>query len=161
MASTLDLLKLLNEHRVLYVLVGGLAGVIHGSQLVTEDVDICAPLDNENLARVLAALRDINPKFRMHPDRPPLPQDRAKLAGFKNLYLDTDLGQIDILSEIVAVGAYDEVACHTITVVLDGMECRVLNLDTLIATKKALGRPRDLQAVKELEAIRERIRIHE
>ncbi len=161
MASTLDLLERLNKHAVEYVLVGGVAAVVHGSQLVTGDVDICAPLDAPNLARIVAALSDLQTKFRMTPDRRPLPLEPEELAGFKNLYLETDLGQLDILSEIAGVGDYSAVALHTVTLDLGGTTCRVLDLDALILSKKALGRPRDLQAVIELEAIRQGIRSNE
>ena len=158
MASTLDLLKRLNEHDVEYVLVGGVAAVVHGSQLVTGDVDICAPLDELNLAKIIAALAGLHPKYRMAPDRRPLPSDPGQLAGFKNLYLETDLGQLDILSEITGVGAYAEVVLHTISLDLGGAMCRVLDLDALIRSKKAMGRPRDRQAVIELEAICQRLK---
>ena len=157
MASTLDLLEQLNRHAVEYVLVGGVAAVVHGSQLVTGDVDICAPLDATNLVKIVAALSDRQAKFRMTPDRRPLPMEAEKLLGFKNLYLETDLGQLDILSEISGVGDYSVVAMHTVTMDLGGATCRILDLDTLIQSKKALGRPRDLQAVIELEAIRLRM----
>jgi hypothetical protein len=65
MASTLDCLKLLSAYDVEYVVVEGVAGVLHGSQLVTEDVDICAPLTIANLEKILAALRGRNPRFRL------------------------------------------------------------------------------------------------
>ncbi len=161
MASTLDLLERLNKYAVEYVLVGGVAAVVHGSQLVTGDVDICAPLDAPNLAKIVAALSDLQAKFRMTPDRRPLPMEPEKLAGFKNLNLETNLGQLDILSEIAGVGDYASVALHTITLDLGGAICRILDLDTLIQSKKALGRPRDLQAVIELEAIRQRLKLNQ
>jgi hypothetical protein len=50
MASTLDLLKRLSDHGVKYVLVEGMACVVHGSQVVTQDVDICASLTPENMS---------------------------------------------------------------------------------------------------------------
>jgi predicted nucleotidyltransferase len=158
MASTLDLLKQLNECGVEYVLVGGVAAVVHGSQLVTGDVDVCAPLDEPNLARIVAALLGLQPKFRLTPDRHPLPSETSKLAGFKNLYLETDLGQLDLLSEITGVGTYAEVSMHAISIDLGGITCQVLDLDALIQSKQALGRPRDRQAVIELEAIRQRLK---
>jgi len=161
MASTLDLLERLNKHAVEYVLVGGVAAVVHGSQLVTGDVDICSPLEAPNLARIVAALSGLQARFRMTPDRRPLPLEPERLAGFKNLYLETDLGQLDVLSEIAGVGDYGAVASHTVTLDLGATTCRILDLDTLILSKKALGRPRDLQAVIELEAIRQHIRSKE
>jgi hypothetical protein len=103
MASTLDLLKRLNDHQVEYVLVDGMACVIHGSLVVTQDVDICAPLTLENLSRLLAALAGVHPRFRTDRDLRPLPDEPEKLEGFKNLYLITDLGQLDVLSEIAGV----------------------------------------------------------
>ena len=158
MASTLDLLKSLNDHQVQYVLVGGMACVIHGSQVVTQDVDICAPLTQENLSRFLAALAGAHPRFRTARDLHSLPDQPEKLEGFKNLYLVTDLGQLDVLSEITGVGAYSEVEQHTIQVDLEGIQCNVLDLDTLITAKKAMNSPKDVQTVIELEAIRERLR---
>jgi hypothetical protein len=158
MASTLDLLKILSEHQVQYVLVGGMACVFHGSQIVTQDVDICAPLTPENLSRLLAALAGVHPWFRMAPDLQPLPDTPDKLAGFKNLYLQTDFGQLDVLSEIAGVGEYFELERHTIQMDLGGALCQILDLDTLIVAKGAMTSPKDHQAVIELEAIRERLR---
>jgi predicted nucleotidyltransferase len=160
MATTLDLLKRLADRNVELVVVGGLAGIIHGSALVTEDVDVCAPLTPENLSRILAALRELHPRFRMNPGHPPLPDDAAKLAGFKNLYLMTDLGQIDLMSEISGLGPYADVAGHAVTVDVGGVRYSVLSLEGLIRSKKALGRPKDLRAARELEALRQRNRGH-
>jgi hypothetical protein len=158
MASTLDLLKRLNDNGVAYVVVGGLAGVAHGSGLVTEDVDVCAPLDRENLVRIWAALDGLNPRWRMSPEQPRPPDSPDSLVGYKNLYLITDLGQIDFLSEITGVGPYEDVSRCSISVDLGGVVCRVLDLDTLIHSKRAMGRPKDHQAAIELEALRDRIR---
>jgi hypothetical protein len=158
MASTLDLLKRLNIHRVQYVLVGGIACVIHGSQVVTQDVDICAPLDPKNISRLLSALRDVHPRFRTALDLRPLPEEPEKLAGFKNLYLLTDLGPLDVLSEISGVGGYAVVEKHAIQVDLEGAPCRVLDLDTLIIAKRAMNSPKDRRVLIELEAIRQRLR---
>jgi hypothetical protein len=160
MASTLDILKRLNEHQAVYVLVGGMACVIHGSQVVTQDVDICAPLTLENLRRLCAALQDIHPRFRMTRELHPLPQNPEELDKFKNLYLLTDLGQLDILSEITGIGKYSEVERHIIRIDLGGTFIKVLDLDTLIIAKQAMNTPKDRQVVLELSSIRERL-IHQ
>ena len=158
MASTLDFLKRLTDHNVEFVVVGGMAGILHGSSLVTQDLDLCAPMTPENINHILQALREIHPRFRMHPDRPPLPEDPARLAGFKNLYISTDLGEIDFLAEITGVGDFDTVSQSAIKVRVSGVECRVIDIDSLILAKRAMGRAKDQQAAIELESIRDRDR---
>ncbi|MEE9293779.1 MAG: nucleotidyltransferase [Phycisphaerae bacterium] len=156
MDSTLDFLKRLDEQGARFVVVGGVAGVAHGSTLVTEDLDVCAPLTRENLAKILAALRGLHPCWRMTQNHRPLAENPTELAGYKNLYLTTDLGQIDIISEIAGVGDFADVVHESITLDLGPVSCRVLDLGALIRSKRALARPKDLQAAAELEAIRER-----
>ena len=90
-------------------------------------------------------------------DLPPLPEEPEKLDGFRNLYLVTDLGPLDVLSEITGVGGHSEVERHAFGVDLEGVRCRVLDLDTLIRAKRALNSPKDRQAAIELEAIRQRL----
>lgn len=158
MGSTLEILKRLCEHGVDFVVVGGLAGVAHGSSLVTEDLDVCAPMSSQNLSRILAALADLRPRWRMLPARPPVPFEPSKLESFKNLYILTDWGQVDFLSEIAGIGDYEKVAQHCVTLDIGGASCRVLSLDALIEAKRAIGRPKDIQAAVELEAIRDRSR---
>lgn len=81
---------------------------------------------------------------------------RHSCGGLKNLYLDTDYGQLDCLGEIKGVGGFDVVKEHSMVIDLDYGRCRMLDLDTLIKAKKAMGEPCDLQAVAELTAIRKR-----
>lgn len=154
MDSLLQILKRLNDCGVDYILVGGMAAVAHGSPMMTRDVDICAPLAELNLSKILNALRGIHPKFRMRPDRMPLFEEPERLAGIKNLYLVTDLGQIDILGELPEICHYAELANCTVEMNLGGFTCRVLDLDTLIAAKKAAGRDKDIIGVRHLEAIK-------
>jgi hypothetical protein len=144
----------MNEQRVLYVLIGGYAAIVHGSRLLTEDIDVCAPLDQENLGRILAALKDTRPRFRMRPDRPPVPDDPARLAGFRNLNLDTSLGVIDILGEVSGIGGYDEALRRSEEGKLGGEAFRILTLEALIVAKRAAGRRKDVRGVEELERIK-------
>lgn len=153
-----QLLKRLADNDVRFVVIGGVAATAHGSPLVTHDVDVCAPLDQDNLGRIIQALRDLEPRFRMHPAKPPLPEQAAQLAGFRNLCLVTQPGVIDILSEVTGVGSYDDVEQHSVTMDLGGFQCRVLDLETLIIAKRAAGRNKDMRTVTELEAIRQRRR---
>jgi predicted nucleotidyltransferase len=74
-------------------------------------------------------------------------------ATFKNLYLQTSLGPIDVLGSVLGVGDFQRVRKHAIEVDLFGHRCRVMSLDDLIMAKEALGRDKDILAVKELRAI--------
>ncbi len=157
MDSILAILKRLHEQKVEFVIVGGVAGVLHGSSLVTEDLDICAPLTPENLSRILAALEPLHPRWRMPPHKPTIPREPEKLAGYRHLYLLTDAGVVNVLSEITGLGEYSAIRNRTIPANLPGIECRVIDIESLITAKRALGRPKDLQSAAELEAIREKI----
>ncbi len=140
-----------------FVIVGGLAGVAHGFSYVTEDVDVCAPLNPSNVRKIILALRGLSPCFRMTPHRRPLPDTPEGLAGFKSLYLVADWGQVDFLSEITGAGGYNDVLRQSIALDIEGLEYRVLSIDALIQAKRALGRPKDLRVDLELEAIRRRL----
>ncbi len=72
-----------------------------------------------------------------------------------NFTLRTTLGDLDLLGEITGGGSYDDLATHCIVINVFGIECRCLDLPALIRVKRAAGRPKDLEAVAELEAIAE------
>ena len=72
------------------------------------------------------------------------------------MYLQTDLGKLDCLSEVAGVGNFDEVKKQSVVAQLSFGEYRFLNIDALIAAKKAVGRERDLDAVRRLTAIKEK-----
>ena len=78
----------------------------------------------------------------------------VKTCGqFKNLYLDTDIGQLDCLSFIDGIGDYHQVKLASKPIAVEDMQIRVLSLDALIKSKKAMNRPRDKEAILQLEAI--------
>jgi predicted nucleotidyltransferase len=79
----------------------------------------------------------------------------ATLKSGLNFTLTTKLGDIDLLGEIIGGGIYENLIDKTIPLEVFGYRCPGLNLETLIAVKRAAGRPKDLEAIAELEAIRE------
>lgn len=149
----------LAEFKVEFIVVGGLANVIHGSALMTRDVDVACPMNPDNLLRLFKALESLHPVHRMTPQRLPFTREQIQENRLNNLYLSTDWGQLDCLGEIKGIGDYQACLARSERINLDGTVIRVLSLDALIESKRAMGRPRDLHAVLELEAIRERTRI--
>lgn len=139
---------------VRFVLIGGHACIIHGGTLTTEDIDVCLDFTPDNLLCLQAAIADLHPVHRMTPQRLPLLLTRENCGQCKNLYLDTDMGQLDCLSEVAGIGDYSQVELMSETVEAEQIRFRVVNREALIQSKKALNRPRDRQAIEELESLK-------
>ncbi len=148
----------LAEFDVEFVIAGGLGIIMHGSALMTRDVDVACRMEPDNLRKVFSAFETLHPVHRMTPQKQPFTKEQAAQGGLRNLYLSTDWGQLDCLGEIKGIGGYGECLALSEEIDLDGHPVRVLTLDALITAKRAMGRPRDLHAVLELEAIREKLR---
>ena len=149
-----QLLARLIKAEVEFVLVGGLAASIHGSSLTTRDVDVCCRFTAANLMRIQHAFADQHPVHRMRPDQP-LALTPEQCVDLKNLYIKTDLGVIDCLGNVLGVGDYDKVFKHSIEIELPVGKLRILDLDTLIQAKEAMGRPHDLITVQHLKAVKQ------
>jgi hypothetical protein len=150
----LNILQLLAKHEVDFVIIGGFAGAVHGCTILTQDIDICCDFSVPNLLKLATALKDIHPVHRMTPARLPLKLNEANTGQFKNLYLDTDIGQLDCLSFVEGLGDYEKVKQGSILIEAEGLKMRTLDIDTLIKAKKAMNRPRDRQMIEELKKIK-------
>jgi len=150
----LNLLERLVGADVDFVIVGGFAGVVHGCTFVTQDIDICCDFSPANLFRLQRAISDLHPVHRMTPGRKKLKLTEKTCGQFKNLYLDTDIGQLDCVSFVAGVGDYMEVKKASELVEVQNMQICVLGLDALIKAKRAMNRPRDREAILQLEAIK-------
>ena len=151
------ILQILIENEVEFIIAGGYASIIHGASYVTKDLGICVDFSEENASRILKAITPYHPQHRMYPQTPPLQETTSSLSKHKNLYLHTDLGDLDMLGEITGLGTFQDLVHSTIEVELYGKKCRVLAIDALIVSKKALGRLKDNQVVVQLEAIKEEL----
>ena len=158
MADLEGLLGRLLRERVEFVVVGGFAAVAHGASLLTFDLDVCVRLDPGNLARLYDALSDLHPRHRRPPGRPTWNDPRSEPQTWRNLYLETDWGQLDCLGSVAGVGDFDAVLPESREVPLATGSARVLELDALIRSKEALGAPKDREALVQLRALRERRR---
>lgn len=148
-------LRLLAEYRVNCVIVGGIAAAIHGSSLLTNDVDVCYARDSSNLKQLAEALQSVNARLRNAPEGLPFILDEETLKRGLNFTFATDIGDLDLLGEIRGVGVYEDVLEGSLTVELFGYDFAVIDIGKLIVAKRAAGRPKDLIALPELEAIQE------
>ncbi len=149
------LVRLLTREGVEFILVGGAAATAHGSVRLTRDLDIVYHRRSENLARLAACLAPRRPYLRGAPPGLPFQFDRDTLQRGLNFTLTTDLGALDLLGEITGGGGFEELLPHSVQLTLYGVECWCLGLRHLIQVKRAAGRPRDLEAVAELEVLLE------
>lgn len=148
------LLKKLLESNIDFVIVGGFAGVVHGATQVTQDLDICLLIDDKKINALRQCLKDIHPKHRMLPQKPSFLEIPESTKNIKNIYLETDLGVVDIISEVTNVGDFKRVEKKSISVSLFGHNCKVISLDDLIEVKKNLGRAKDIALYHELLEIK-------
>lgn len=147
------LFAVLDRHRVRYIVIGGVAATVHGDARVTLDMDICYDRADDNLGALAEALKSIGAYLRGAPPGLPFRPDFATLKAGLNFTFTTVLGPLDILGEVAGVGDYAAAAQDALEGSWGRHRVRVLSLAKLIASKKAVGRPKDQAALVELEAI--------
>ncbi len=158
MESLLNLLKILTESDIDFVIIGGFAAMIYGSSQVTQDIDLCIAMNPENIEKFRKTLGPYHPVHRMTPQKLSFLKHPEELKGIKNLYVKTDLGVLDILGELPGVGSYSEIASRAIDTEFLGHKVKLVSIDDLIKSKKIVGRPKDHATVLELNVIRERLK---
>jgi predicted nucleotidyltransferase len=149
------LLRLLVGNGVEFIIVGGAAAAAHGSARLTEDLDILYRRTPENIARLVTCLAPHAPYLRGAPPGLPFRLDSETIQRGLNFTLTTDLGALDLLGEITGGGAYEDLLPDAVSLRLFGVSCLSLGLKRLIEVKRAVGRPRDLEVIAELEALLE------
>ena len=147
--------RLLANFEVECVIVGGVAATLHGSEIPTTDIDVCYARNLPNLERLAAALQSVNARLRNAPEDIRFILDAETLKRGLNFTFSTDIGNMDLLGEVQGVGNYDDVIAGSLIVTLFGHRFAVIDIRKLIAAKRAAGRPKDLIAIPELEAIQE------
>lgn len=149
------LLRSLANAGVRYVVIGGAAATAHGSARLTNGLDVVYARDAENVRRLVAALAPFRPYLRGAPEGLPFHWDERTVLHGLNFTLDTTVGAIDVLGEIVAGGRYEDLEPRSIHLTMFGIDCLCIGLDALIANKRAVGRPKDLETIAELEVLAE------
>ncbi len=151
-----DLLLRLQQQNVEFVIIGGVCSVLHGVSLITLDLDICCRFNPENLRRIEAAVQDLHPHHRLAANKIPVELTDELCVRLKNLYLQTDWGIVDCLSEVAGVGDYEVCLRRSIVHEMSFGQFRILDLDAIIVAKEAVARDKDLAALKQLRAIKEK-----
>ncbi len=156
MSAELDqIIPVLVGGNVHFILVGGMAAILHGSARVTFDVDIVYERSTENVRRLVETLKPYSPCLRGAPAGLPFILDEQTVKHGLNFTLTTTLGDLDLFGEIAGVGPYNEVLPNSDEVQAFGVTFLCVGLDRLIHMKRAARRPKDLEAIAELRVILE------
>jgi hypothetical protein len=151
------LFRTLSDHHVDFVLIGGLAAVVHGSTAMTNDADICPDPDPGNLDRLSDALRALDARIRVMEDPSGVAFDPhpALLASVAVLNLTTRCGDLDIALRPAGIESYVVLRGRSETFDLYGIEVNVSALADIIRSKEAAGRPKDHATLPILRALNE------
>jgi hypothetical protein len=154
-ADLVQIIPTLIKTRVDFVLIGGMAGTLHGSARVTFDVDLVYSRTRENIERLANALGCHAPKLRDAPPDIPLRWDSKTIRSGLNFTLTTDLGDIDLFGELAGGETYEDLLSHSFEAEAFGVQFRCVDLPTLIRIKEAAGRAKDHEAIAELRVLLE------
>ena len=153
------ILRTLLEHHVDFVLIGGLAGIIHGSSYPSYDVDVAYARDDDNLERLAAALRELRATLRGAPKDVPFQLDAKTLKNGAHFTFETEFGSLDILSDPDGAPPYIRLREDAgEPVEFEGEWIRVATLDHLIAMKEASGRNKDKLMATEYRVLSDELR---
>lgn len=146
-------LRLLGRCEVEFVIIGGVAASLYGSTILTNDLDVCYARHRGNLKKLATALQSVNAKLRNAPPDIPFLLDDETLRHGLNFTFTTEIGSLDLLGEVRGIGFYEDVIRGAISYELFGYSFPVIDLEKLILAKRTAGRPKDMVALPELEAI--------
>lgn len=150
------ILTALTEHEVDYVVIGGVAAALHGSDQATFDLDVAYRHDAKNLQRLVKALRALDGVRVTHfPDERPTPVREEDFTERVERFV-TPAGAVDTFAQVRAVGGYEDLRPRAEAYRLDtGAVVMVASIEDIIASKAGTGRAKDPQHIRSLERVRE------
>jgi hypothetical protein len=153
----MDMVVGLCDAGVRFVVVGGVSARLHGSDWLTDDLDICYSVTEENLRALAFALRAWNATYREERSPGSPESDEVDVDALRDstiLNLRTSLGDIDVLSRVAGVGSYEACLAVSDEFALPGATpFAALDVPALIEAKRAADRPRDREHIVVLEAV--------
>jgi len=148
-------LRVLVEHRVRFVVIGGIAGRLWGSPTVTNDLDLCHDTTPVNLEALAGALRVLEARLRGAEDEVRWRPGTATLAAADSFTLATSAGNLDLLARPAGTCGYDDLSATAMELDVGGVVVAVAALEDLLRMKRAAGRPKDLIEAEVLGAVLE------
>ncbi len=149
------LFGVLAAHEVEYVVIGGLAATLYGSTHVTFDLDITPRRRADNLARLAAALKELQARLRVDKEPGGVDFDRsaASLDRCETLNLTTRFGDLDISFVPSGTQGYADLRRDAVELTIHGVPIVVAALADVVRSKEAAGRNKDRLVLPELRAL--------
>jgi predicted nucleotidyltransferase len=149
-----ELLKALAAGSVDFVVIGGIAAVVHGSARLTQDLDIMYSKEPANLDALGRVLVQLGGRLRGVTDDVPFVPDERTLGRTTILTLDTKAGPLDLLTDPPGAPRYEQLRQAAGRTSVGGVPVLIASIDHLVAMKVAAGRDKDLLDIEELDEIR-------
>ena len=146
----LEILRILSRHKVDFIVVGGICGVLHGAPVTTFDLDLVHSRSQDNLNRLISALEELDAYYRGRGDQR-LKPGLSHLSSPGRQLLMTKVGPLDLLGAIGIGHSYDDLMKHTVVLEVGGLQVQVLDLETLIEVKKETISDKDKAVIPILE----------
>lgn len=154
------LFAVLDAARIRYVVVGGLAMLLHGIDRLTADVDLVVDLSTDSVRDTVRALTEagyrplapVDPLELANPERRAAWQAERGMQVFS--FWDTRQARPTVYIMLQAPIPFEELWESAASMPIAGQAVRVASVEHLIRTKRAAGRPKDLEDVERLQALR-------
>jgi predicted nucleotidyltransferase len=153
--QTERLLEVLADSGLSFVVIGGVAAIAHGATTATQDLDIAMAVDPDKIRTLLDALAPYRPVHFTRPDLPLIAENAESLAKSRLLLVETDLGRLDVLSQVDPFESLADVPTVQLPLLPD-RQFEVIDLDALIEVKAHVGRGKDKILEQELRIVKER-----
>jgi hypothetical protein len=149
-----QIMRVLHHHRVECVVIGGFAAFLQGSPIPTTDVDVTPSTDRDNLARLPAALTELDARVRAEGVDPmPFAHDADSLAAVATWNLTTRYGDLDIAFTPAGTRGYEDLIRDAVEVELRGTPVLLASLADIVRSKGATGRDKDHRALPVLREL--------
>lgn len=149
------LIEALRAGGVEFVVVGGVAAVLHGAPVTTQDLDIVLKVNEENVAKLVSVLASLDATVRDPAGRRLVPTS-ALFAAKGQALLSTKLGPLDVLGALHDGRGFEELEAQAVVFDQGERAFRVVDLDTLIEIKRSTGRAKDRLMLPILIALQSR-----
>lgn len=148
-------IRILQGGAVDFIIVGGVAAILHGLAYTTYDLDVVYSRERPNIRRLVQSLAPCGPYLRGAPPGLPFKFDEPTVRNGLNFTLTTTFGALDLLGEVTGAGTYRDLLPHSHVVQAFGLSCHRASLESLIQMKRAAGRPKDFEVLAQLQALLE------